>query len=226
MKPINTAVMIGAGGIGSWAAESLVRICERVVVFDGDRLEEKNLDRQLYTEEDLGKNKAQALAEKHFNIIPRDEWFTSGSEIPDNTDLLFCGADNDGARLSVLSRADYSDTLAVICANGYTDADAYAYLPSLMQNTPADPRKWAPELYQNRGQDPTGPPGCQGEAQKQTPQLVIANMSAAALGLRLAWFWLVERRKKEWWKSTMQYWPVQFVDSATRSWAVLLNERK
>jgi PRTRC genetic system ThiF family protein len=61
--------LIGVGGTGSFAAEGLVRLLIghpdiRLVLIDGDRVEERNLGRQSFYPEDLGRFKSQALAER------------------------------------------------------------------------------------------------------------------------------------------------------------------
>ena len=62
LEPIT---IIGAGGIGSWTALYLSKIgCRTLTVFDGDKVEEHNLPSQFYAEEDIGKNKVEALRER------------------------------------------------------------------------------------------------------------------------------------------------------------------
>jgi len=69
-KPVKI-VMLGAGGTGGYIAPHLYRLLHtldrytKVVVCDGDIIEEKNLVRQNFISADLGKNKAQVLAERY-----------------------------------------------------------------------------------------------------------------------------------------------------------------
>jgi molybdopterin/thiamine biosynthesis adenylyltransferase len=64
-------VMLGAGGTGSYVAMHLYRLMHcldrhvRIIIADGDSVEEKNLVRQHFTAYDLGANKAKALAERY-----------------------------------------------------------------------------------------------------------------------------------------------------------------
>ena len=60
------AAVIGCGGLGGYAAELLARAgVGHIVVCDGDVFDETNLNRQLLcTEAMLGKNKAEAAAER------------------------------------------------------------------------------------------------------------------------------------------------------------------
>ncbi len=63
----NHVLVVGCGGTGGFVAEGLCRILPpdwRIVLQDHDRVEERNLLRQNFYESDLGKFKAQALAER------------------------------------------------------------------------------------------------------------------------------------------------------------------
>jgi hypothetical protein len=63
--------MLGAGGTGGHVAPHLYRLLHtldrpvKVVIADGDIVEEKNLVRQNFVATDLGRNKAQVLAERY-----------------------------------------------------------------------------------------------------------------------------------------------------------------
>jgi len=69
-KPVKI-IMLGAGGTGGHVAPHLYRLLHtlerytRVIVCDGDIVEEKNLVRQNFISTDLGRNKAQVLAERY-----------------------------------------------------------------------------------------------------------------------------------------------------------------
>ena len=64
-------IVLGAGGTGGYIIPHLYRIAfadsrnYRVIICDGDVVEEKNLIRQNFIEQDIGKNKAQVLAERY-----------------------------------------------------------------------------------------------------------------------------------------------------------------
>lgn len=69
-KPVKI-VMLGAGGTGGHIAPHLYRLLYsldrsvEVIIADGDIVEKKNLVRQNFIACDLGKNKAQVLAERY-----------------------------------------------------------------------------------------------------------------------------------------------------------------
>ncbi len=58
-------VVVGCGGTGGYVAESLSRLLPReatIVLVDHDRVEERNLVRQNFFREDIGKVKSETLA--------------------------------------------------------------------------------------------------------------------------------------------------------------------
>jgi hypothetical protein len=69
-KPVKV-VMLGAGGTGGHVAPHLYRMLHtlerpvKVIIADGDIVEQKNLVRQNFVISDLGRNKARALAERY-----------------------------------------------------------------------------------------------------------------------------------------------------------------
>lgn len=61
----NFKVLIAGCGIGSYIAECLLRLgFECLTLVDGDVVERSNLNRQNYTEDDLGRNKAVVLQKR------------------------------------------------------------------------------------------------------------------------------------------------------------------
>ena len=69
-KPVKI-VMLGSGGTGGHIAPHLYRLLHtlnrsvKVIIADGDIVEQKNLVRQNFVSADLGRNKAQVLAERY-----------------------------------------------------------------------------------------------------------------------------------------------------------------
>ncbi|MFC1648180.1 ThiF family adenylyltransferase [Nanoarchaeota archaeon] len=67
----SSAVIVGVGAIGSVSAELLTRSgIGKITLIDHDIVDETNLQRQLYTEADIGKKKAETAAEKLKQINP------------------------------------------------------------------------------------------------------------------------------------------------------------
>ena len=69
-KPVKI-VMLGVGGTGGHVAPHLYRLLHtldrpvKVIIADGDVVEQKNLVRQNFVSSDLGRNKAQVIAERY-----------------------------------------------------------------------------------------------------------------------------------------------------------------
>lgn len=67
-------VLLAGAGLGSNIAEALLRIgFETITLVDGDLVEESNLNRQNYTEADLGSPKVEALKRRLLQINPHAE---------------------------------------------------------------------------------------------------------------------------------------------------------
>lgn len=181
--------VIGVGGIGSWLAPSLCLLLEpdSIVLVDGDKLEKKNLNRQLFEESHIGDYKSVALGEK-YGCEYLGNWYSFGSIEHDRNDWLFVCVDNNPARLSALQACDQYGCQAIFAANETTSSEAYYYRPK-WKDTALDPRKYYPDLLTNHDGDPMRPEGCTGEAQKANRQLVSANFSGAALAQNLFVLW-------------------------------------
>ena len=67
----NTKILLGGAGIGSIIAECALRFgFENITIVDGDKVEESNLNRQNYSNSDIGKYKAACLKKRLMDINP------------------------------------------------------------------------------------------------------------------------------------------------------------
>lgn len=65
-------ILLGGAGIGSIIAECALRFgFESITIVDGDRVERSNLNRQNYTNGEVGKFKAESLAKRLLRINPK-----------------------------------------------------------------------------------------------------------------------------------------------------------
>jgi len=215
--------IIGAGGTASYLLPVLIRTLtrncgiEEVVIIDRDEIEEKNVERQNYAFEDVGKSKAQIIADslKEFTQIPINainEWYTEDFALFPNSFIVSC-TDNHPARLALLNSCDVYNCKAVICGNETFSADAYYYEPSF-QNTKKDPRIRYPEIVTDKQDDPTRPPCNDADAIEENPQLAAANFMSANLGMHLIQLWLFELHQFDL-KKDKEYLPLELSSALT-----------
>jgi hypothetical protein len=193
---MNHIYVIGAGGVGSWLVPSLCLLQNHtdLTVIDGDRLERKNLNRQLFTERDINRFKSDALAQK-YGCLSEPKWFSHGMKHFDDSDWLISVVDNHPARMAALESSDAFGCKVIIAANEKTSAEAY-YYQSDWKDSPLDPRVYYPEILTDKSDDPMRVAiGCTGEAQRENVQLVSANFMAAALAQHLFVVWKMEYPK-------------------------------
>lgn len=188
--------LIGLGGGGCWEYLALTKTLQEkdtLILIDKDKIEAKNLDRQMFTNFDTGKFKVEAISNRYRHhkckVIVFPDWLTLNTELEAHP-LLFCCADNHPARLACLMLADKYEGYTIIAGNEYTDAEAYYYQHN-WKDTRLDPRVYYPELITDHSNDPTRP--CTGEAMEAAPQLAISNMMAASYSMWLYWFWFHKR---------------------------------
>jgi molybdopterin/thiamine biosynthesis adenylyltransferase len=201
--------------VGSWLTPSMCMLvgAEAVVVHDGDTLERKNLNRQLFTDADIGKNKADALAQKYeCGSVPK--YYSHGAVDIGRGDLLIGCVDNNAARKSILESCDAYSCKAIFGANEVTSAEAYYYEPKWL-GSKADPRVFIPEILTDTSDDPRRASiGCTGDAQKANRQLVSANFMAASLIQHLFVIWRMEFNKFD--KETVGHLPFRIQQNLTR----------
>jgi PRTRC genetic system ThiF family protein len=128
--------LIGCGGTGSHIAQSLARLAvhcresggpEIMLVFvDGDRVEAKNVGRQLFSEADIGKNKAQALAGRFSAVfglkitgVPRmltQQFYASGDWSRPKYNIIVGAVDGATGRQAISATA-HQFQLWIDCGN-------------------------------------------------------------------------------------------------------------
>ncbi len=182
--------LIGCGGVGSAILPSLclLKSPAEITLIDGDTLETKNLNRQLFQATDVGRNKAQALAARyHCPFLP--EWFARGKLRHQRHDWLLCLVDNHRTRREALEVCDDCGCQAIFAANETHSSEAYYYRRT-WKGTNRDPRVYYPEINHDTSGDPRSAAiGCTGEVQTNNRQLVSANLMAAALAEHLLVLW-------------------------------------
>jgi molybdopterin/thiamine biosynthesis adenylyltransferase len=207
--------LIGCGGVGSALVPSfcLLKRPAEVTLIDGDVIERKNLNRQMFDVGQIGLNKAQALAGRYgCHFLP--EWFARGKLRHYRTDWLICLVDNHRTRLEALEVCDEAGCQIIFAANETHSAEAYYYRRS-WRGTARDPRVYYPELNTDRSGDPRAASiGCTGEVQERNRQLVSANLMAAALAEHLFVLWNLKAPSLD--KETQALLPHKFAANLTK----------
>lgn len=225
MKGRSRIFIVGTGGVGSWLTPSICLLAtpRQVTLIDGDLLEEKNMNRQLFTELDIGSNKAEALAQR-YKCQSLPEFYHTGKIQHENTDWILCCVDNNRGRFNVLRSCDAFGCQAIFAANETHSAESYYYTPR-WSGTKLDPRVYIPEISSDQSGDPLSRGiGCTGDAQEETPQLVSANFMAAALAQHLLVLWGMEAPKLD--AEVMPWLPYRLVSNLSRLEASLVGELK
>lgn len=108
-----TVLVNGAGSVGSYIAEQLVRSgVGNLIIVDPDTVEHANLSRTVYTASDVGRLKVDALAHRLFSIspsvhvrtVPMDIHHMSKDSFSDMyaaADLVVCAVDDRRAQLLI-----------------------------------------------------------------------------------------------------------------------------
>jgi len=190
-------LIIGAGGVTSHMLPQLLKMCDpngsTIAVVDGDVLEQRNLDRQLFNERHIGMNKATALKRLYPQLTAIPEYFkhSNAKEILDriNPYVVFVAVDNHATRELILNFFDEMENgYAVFGVNEYFDSQSYIYKSDWL-NTRMDPRIRYPEIMEDKSANPTA---CQGEEAESTPQLAIANAMTGCLMMHLFYIWCIK----------------------------------
>ena len=198
MKPKLNVLIVGAGGVTSYMLPALLNSFDSfVTLIDADKLEKRNLDRQLFRNNHVGMYKGEALM-RTYNIRRDSGQFirhyfdeqmldTEYKYWFQNADVLVCCADNHPARRHLLNVGKQLNKPVLICANEYSTSQAMMYVPHLESQYPnISPFKRYPEIETS---DEGSPIRCQGDALEATPQLAIANQVSASLGNLMLHMW-------------------------------------
>lgn len=135
-------LVIGSGGTGTYFLKEFTRYIAtagwdvqrkivRMVIADGDKVEEKNLSRQCFCKDDIGRNKAATYAEA-LNDMMGDisdmqcslswESYTSYITEPDQLDNLLCnkGGYESWNHIPVIIGAVDNDACRMLCEQWFT----------------------------------------------------------------------------------------------------------
>ena len=127
-------IVVGIGGVGSWAAEALARSgVGRLTLIDLDHVAESNINRQVHAlTSTLGAAKVEVMAQRirdispDISVHPVDEFIEPGQEeklIPTDADLVIDAIDAVAAKASLIAWCVANDKPVIACgaAGGRTD---------------------------------------------------------------------------------------------------------
>lgn len=123
--------VIGVGAIGSRIVEQLVRLgFENLYLYDFDTVEDYNITNQLYTAQDIGKTKLDALAEHILAINPNCKFrtFPKGYTEQPLSGTVFLCVDSITLRREIVEANMYNNRIELMldCRMRLTDAQSYA----------------------------------------------------------------------------------------------------
>ncbi len=195
-------VMIGAGGTGGHIAPHLYRLLHaldrpvEVIIADGDIVEEKNLVRQNFISCDLGKSKAQVLAERYASAFGMEVQYipdfiesedkltellktkTSFYDRPETLTILIGAVDNNKSRQMCHKVFNRSENLVYIdCGNGEFTGQVVCGVRRKGKTYYKPVGELYPDILEDTDKFPTEL-SC-AEASVSTPQSIAANIMAA-----------------------------------------------
>ena len=194
--------VIGTGGIGKHLIDPLSRYlafstesCE-ITLIDGDEFEERNKERQCFSETG---NKAEVTMSELRDHFPSSVHFRAKAEYvtDDNVitfirenDIVFLCVDNHATRKLVSERcAELDDVLLISGGNDYTDGNVIYYLRRDGDDVTKSPIDLFPSIAQPEDKNPgemteEEREGCDLEAQSH-PQLIMTNLAIASAMLNV-----------------------------------------
>lgn len=121
-----TVAVFGVGGVGSYAAESLVRSgVGNIFIYDSDIVSKSNINRQLIaTDKTVGEKKVEVAKERYLEINPDVnitavcEFVTPESKIPfEKFDFIIDAIDNVTAKIFLIEKAN-ENNIPIISSMG------------------------------------------------------------------------------------------------------------
>lgn len=197
---IDRVYLIGAGGIGSVLISPLARALiyhkrgtTDITLVEADKIEAKNIERQMFNSDHIGLNKAEALLTELHSTMPSLKYInefvnkdiTKDILLDDGGDkklnVVITAVDNLATRHDVINalrecNENYAlDFVFINCGNSYDSAHASIWAKVNNANYFSDPFRRYLEIAQPTD---TIPGHCTEEA-PSSPQLIAANNLAA-----------------------------------------------
>lgn len=142
-----SVAVVGIGGVGGIAAEALARSgIGRLILVDGDCVEETNLNRQVVAfRSTIGKNKAEAMAAQIRDINPSivvDAYpvFFTKDEFPlEGLDYVLDAIDSANDKVALIRRCRELGIPVISAMGAGNKMDPMSFKVSVIENTSVDP---------------------------------------------------------------------------------------
>jgi len=174
-------ILVGCGGVGTMFADLIATSFKRkrMVYVDGDAFTKDNLLRQTFLVSDIGRNKAEAMADRYKNGTAHTQFITDVSILPD-AKIIVCAVDNNAARRACMAIARSQRIPCIIAANETESSMVYVYYPHIGDDK--NPMKWYPELATDTVNTVTTNCATAIET-KGREQTKVANVAAAVMAI-------------------------------------------
>ena len=185
-------IIIGVGGIGGSVARDLPKLLigsnHKLLLVDGDIVEDKNCKRQPYQSQDIRLKKSRVLARKinsfydidcefYSKYITKDELAFLINQRPDYIPFFIGCVDNDATRkLIETTYLNYSDAVYIDGAN--SEFEANVYVSYKKQNIKYGPIR--SEVYELLTDKNPGLASCEEKIAKGQVQYLITNNKVAS----------------------------------------------
>lgn len=127
--------IIGCGAIGSTLATLIARMgADRIILYDADVVEGKNIGNQAFTADQVGKNKALATKELIKRINPecrvnaRTKFWTPEEEPLAPAYAVFCCVDSMEVRKDIFRNVTVDVDMCIDIRMGLTNSSIYSFL--------------------------------------------------------------------------------------------------
>lgn len=188
--------VIGVGGIGGAVARDLPKLIigskHRIVLVDGDVVEKSNTIRQPYQDQDVGINKARALAKKinsFYDIkclfldtfITNDELIVLSKKYGDYIPVYIGCVDNDATR-KVIESTFLKCKNAFLIDGANSEYDGNIYFSKIKDSKKDGPLR--SEFYELQDDVNPGTIGCEAKLANGGTQFFITNNKVASIILQ------------------------------------------
>jgi len=195
---VDYCVLIGVGGTGSNLAESLAQLlsfhpdgCKKLILIDGDRFEQKNLERQKFDPSFIDKHKVDAIKSRIHcmeEIITIAEFINKETftdlvlngipQIKRKNGLFITAVDNFATRRDIIEAIDdfkLPNYVLIDPGNGLKDGEVKCHVRKSGRDVTIHPFIRYPDMKEPEDKIPGG---C-AEQTPSFPQLLVTNFSAA-----------------------------------------------